>query len=456
MGGSLPGHGVTKRSRVGSQDYQESGGLRRSRLLQGPLRALAYPRYAAFWSISLLSIMSFFMVMIARGWLVLELTDSPFQVAAVQAAQLVPMLVLPLISGALADRGGRKLLLFTTDVFNLITLLAMAALVFLEFIQVWHVFALAIANGVAFSFAMPARTSVVPDLVRRSDVASAVALFSTIFSLGQIAGPTPAGFIIEFFGMEHTFLVAALLLVPALIGMALFEIPTTAGRQRLNADGGRESMVQSILNGIRYVRGQPIIIALLLLGLIVMTFVMPFQAVMPVLVRDVLNRGPDDLGVLMTAIGVGALIGSLTAATARGMPQLTKLMMVAGLLVGVILTLFALSNYYLLALALALGLGLCTQSFMTSNMTIIQLATPDYVRARVISIRFILVGLGPVGIMAMGIAAETFGAVPSIIAMSSLNIVFVALVLLLFPSLRHARRASAPAEPVEHEVQPSG
>ena len=443
---------------MGSQDYQESGGLRRSRLLQGPLRALAYPRYAAFWSISLLSIMSFFMVMIARGWLVLELTDSPFQVAAVQAAQLVPMLVLPLISGALADRGGRKLLLFTTDVFNLITLLAMAALVFLEFIQVWHVFALAIANGVAFSFAMPARTSVVPDLVRRSDIASAVALFSTIFSLGQIAGPTPAGFIIEFFGMEHTFLVAALLLVPALIGMALFEIPTTAGRQRLTADGGRESMVQSILNGIRYVRGQPIIIALLLLGLIVMTFVMPFQAVMPVLVRDVLNRGPDDLGVLMTAIGVGALIGSLTAATARGMPQLTKLMMVAGLLVGIILTLFALSNYYLLALALALGLGLCTQTFMTSNMTIIQLATPDYVRARVISIRFILVGLGPVGILAMGIAAETFGAVPSIIAMSSLNIFFVALVLVLFPSIRRARRAP-PAEPAEtagQEAQLSG
>ncbi len=442
-----------------SNDNQEAGRLRRSRLLQGPLRAFAYPRYAAFWSLSLLSIMSFFMVMIARGWLVLELTDSPFQVAAVQAAQLLPMLVLPLISGALADRGGRKMLLMTTDVFNAISLLAMAALVYLEFIQVWHVFALAIANGVAFSFAMPARTSVVPDLVRRSDVASGVALFSTIFSLGQVAGPTPAGFIIEYFGMAHTFLVAALLLVPALLGMAVFDIPTVAGRQRLGADGARESMVQSILSGIRYVRGQSIIIALLLLGLIVMTFVMPFQAVMPVLVRDVLNRGPDDLGVLMTAIGVGALMGSLTAATARGMPQLTKLMMIAGLLVGVILTLFALSNFYLLSLALALALGLTTQSFMTSNMTMVQLATPDYVRARVISIRFILVGLGPVGIMAMGIAAESFGAVPSIIAMSSLNIFFVALVLMLFPSFRRSRRAPAASEhpePAEMEAPSSG
>lgn len=444
------------------KENPESGGLRRSRLLQGPLRAFAYPRYAAFWSVSLLSIMSFFMVMIARGWLMLELTDSPFKVAAVQAAQLLPMLVLPLLSGALADRGGRKMLLLITDVFNLISLLAMGALVYLEFIQEWHVFALALANGVAFSFAMPARTSVVPDLVRRTDVASAVALFSTIFSLGQVAGPTPAGFIIEFFGMAHTFLVAALLLVPALVGIAMFDIPTVAGRQRLGANGARESMAQSIMNGIRYVRGQPVIIALLLLGLIVMTFVMPFQAVMPVLVRDVLNRGPDDLGVLMTAIGLGALMGSLIAATARGMPQLTKLMIVAGLLVGIILTLFALSNFYLLSLALAACLGLSTQSFMTSNMTMVQLATPDYVRARVISIRFILVGLGPAGIMAMGFAAETFGAVPSIIAMSSLNVFFVALVLVIFPSIRQARRTPPPmeqtklVEPAKPEAQPSG
>ena len=436
-----------------TQDHQEPGGPRRIRLFRGPLQAFAYPRYAAFWSISLLSIMSFFMVMIVRGWLILDLTDSPFKVAAVNAAQLVPMLALPLIGGALADRGGRKMLLLTTDVFNFISLLLMAALVYREVIQEWHVFALALANGVAFSFAMPARTSIVPDLVRRKDIASAVALFSTIFSLGQVAGPTPAGFIIEFFGMAQTFVAAALLLAPAVAALAFFDVPTVAGRQRYGAGGERESMVQSMLDGIRYVRGQPAIMALLLLGLIVMTFIMPFQAIMPVLVRDVLNRGPDDLGVLMTAIGVGALIGSLSVAAARGMPQLTKLMMVAGLVVGVILTLFALSNSYLLSLALALCLGLCVQSFMTSNMTLVQLATPDYVRARVISIRFILVGLGPIGIITMGLAAESFGAVPSLIAMSLTNVVFVIAVLALFPSIRRARR---PAPALVRETPVSG
>ena len=277
--------------------------LRRGGLLQGPLRAFAYPRYAAFWAISFMSIMSFFMVLIVRGWLILELTDSPFMVAAVNAAQLVPMMVLPLLGGALADRGGRKALLLSTDTFNLLTLVAMGALIWVDLIEVWHVFALALANGVAFSLAMPGRSSLVPDLVRRTDIASAVALFSTIFSLGQVAGPTPAGFIIDYFGMAHAFFLAAVLLAPALVGLAIFRVPAFAGRQRGRPDAERESMVQSMLSGVRYVRGQQMILALLLLGLIVMTFIMPFQAILPVIVRDVLEQGPDALGILMTATG---------------------------------------------------------------------------------------------------------------------------------------------------------
>ena len=427
--------------------------LRRGGLLQGPLRAFAYPRYAAFWAISFMSIMSFFMVLIVRGWLILELTDSPFMVAAVNAAQLVPMMVLPLLGGALADRGGRKALLLSTDTFNLLTLVAMGALIWVDLIEVWHVFALALANGVAFSLAMPGRSSLVPDLVRRTDIASAVALFSTIFSLGQVAGPTPAGFIIDYFGMAHAFFLAAVLLAPALVGLAIFRVPAFAGRQRGRPDAERESMVQSMLSGVRYVRGQQMILALLLLGLIVMTFIMPFQAILPVIVRDVLEQGPDALGILMTATGAGALIGSISVAAARGMPQLTAIMMAAGMVIGVVLALFVISKIYLLSVFLGLVLGLCVQLFMTSNLTLVQLATPDYLRARVISMRFILVGLGPIGIIGTGVAAEAFGAVPTLVTMGLVNCVCIGLVLTLLPAVRNARREPAPAV---REAHPSG
>ena len=435
---------------MATERLQDNLLFRRKGLLQGPLRAFAYPRFAAFWGVSFLSIVSFFMVLIVRGWLILDLTDSPFMVTAVNAAQLVPMMVLPLVGGALADRGGRKTILITTDTFNLITLLAMGALIWLEIVQVWHVFALALANGVAFSLAMPGRSSLVPDLVRRSDIASAVALFSTIFSLGQVAGPTPAGFIIDSFGMAASFFFAASFLLPALIGLAFFRVPSGAGRRRGRPGGPRESMVQSMVSGLRYVRGQQLIIALLLMGLIVMTFIMPFQAIMPVIARDVLGRGPDALGILMTATGVGALIGSIFVASARGMPQLTAIMMSAGMVIGVVLALFALSTIYLLSIFLGLVLGVCVQSFMTSNMTAVQLATPDYLRARVISMRFILVGLGPIGIIGTGVLAEAFGAVPTLAAMGLVNCVCIGLMLIAFPAIRRSRRTPPPTEREPH------
>ena len=423
-----------------------------NRLQHGPMRAFSYQRFGLFWFYSLLSIVSFFMILIVRGWLILDLTDSAFMVTAVNAAQLVPMLVLPLLGGVLADRGGRKVLLLVTDTFNLLSLLVMAVLLFEGWIEVWHVFALSLANGVAFSFAMPARTSVVPDLVGPGDVPSAVALFSTIFSLGQIAGPAPAGFIIGAWGMGTTFLVAAGILVPSLIGMALFPIPRHTGTYRPDADKPKESVVQSILGGFRYVRSQQLIIGLLLLGLVVTMFIMPFQAIMPVIIRDILGRGPEDLGILMTASGLGAFCGSISVAVADGIRRLSTMMMIAGIGVGVILIFFSLSSIYPLSLILAFALGLFVQMFMTSNFTMVQMATPDEIRARVISMRFIAIGLGPIGMISLGIAAEVYGPQPSLVVMAVINIVLVALIFIAMPALRRAEvEVAAMAQSAETE-----
>ena len=411
------------------------------RIRTGPLRAFSYQRFGVFWFLSLLSIISFFMNLIVRGWLILELTDSSFMVTAVNAAQLLPMLFLPLIGGALADRGGRKALLIVTDVFNFASLLAMALLLFAGQEAIWHVFALAIANGVAFSFAMPARTSIVPDMVGTNDIPSAIALFSTIFSLGQIAGPAPAGFIINAWGMGAAFLVASLLLVPSIGGLILFQLPKHAGNFTPDVDKPRESMAQGIVEGLRYMKSQQLLVGLLLLGLVVTMFIMPFQAIMPVIVRDILNRGPEDLGILMTAAGVGALCGSFSVALANSIRQLNTLMLIAGIGVGLALSLFALSSVFLLSLFLVFVLGLFVQMFMTSNFTVVQLATPDAVRARIISMRFIAVGLGPIGMISLGIAAEMFGPQPSLVVMAVINIIVVTIIFAVMPSLRKAEAA---------------
>ena len=179
-------------------------------------------------------------------------------------------------------------------------------------------------------------------------------------------------------------------------------------------------------------------IGLLLLGLVVTMFIMPFQAIMPVIVRDILNRGPEDLGILMTASGVGALFGSISIAAANGIRRLNILMISSGLAVGVVLALFAVSSNYPIALFLAFVLGLFVQMFMTSNFTLVQMATPDAVRARIISMRFIAIGLGPIGMISLGIAAEMYGPQPSLVVMAAVNTVLVALIFFTFRSLRHA------------------
>ena len=174
-----------------------------------------------------------------------------------------------------------------------------------------------------------------------------------------------------------------------------------------------------------------------------MMFIMPFQAIMPVIVRDVLGRGPKDLGILMTASGLGALLGSISVAAADGIRRLNVLMMIAGLGVGVVLLLFALSSVYVLSLFLVFGLGFFVQMFMTSNFTMLQMASPDSVRARIISIRFIAIGLGPIGMISLGVAAEAFGPGPSMVVMALINIALVGLVYLLMPALRHAKVEAA-------------
>ena len=197
-------------------------------------------------------------------------------------------------------------------------------------------------------------------------------------------------------------------------------------------------MVHGIVEGLQYMRSQQLLVGLLLLGLVVTMFIMPFQAIMPVIVRDVLNRGPEDLGILMTACGVGALFGSIIVALANSIRQLNILMLVAGIGVGIALSLFAISSVFVLSLLLAFVLGLFVQMFMTSNFTVVQIATPDAVRARIISMRFIAVGLGPIGMISLGIAAEMFGPQLSLVVMAVINILVVTLIFASMPALRQA------------------
>ena len=401
-------------------------------LRAGPLRAFAYPHFVLLWGASIGSVSAFFMMNVARGWLVLEETDSAFMVTAVQAAGMVPLLLLSLVGGAAADRFNRRKILVATESFALLVLLALALLVMTGVVQVWHVFVLSFLHGTTFAMGMPTRTSSVPHLVGHRDIASGVAMFTTIFSAGQLVGPAIGGVLIDSIGIGPTFLVSSAVMVPVLLLLIPLRIPDVPR----SGTAERISFVDSIKEGFVYVRGDKVMMGLMALGLVLTVFAMPYQSILPVFARDVLDAGADGLGWLMAFGGVGALMASLTVASMRNPNVIRYMMLIGATGFGLLVVLFSLSTVFFLSLGLSLVLGFFFQVFMTSNFTLVQIIVPDHIRGRVLSIRMIIFGLGPGGMLVLGAVAQVMGPVPATAGMGAIGLVLVLAVVSLVPSLR--------------------
>ena len=373
------------------------------------------------------------MTNIARGWLVQDMTGSAFMVTTVNAMGMVPVLAFSLLGGVIADRMNRRLILIASDAFNLLVLLLLAMLVVTDVVRVWHVFALSLLHGVGFSLGMPARTATVSNLVSADDMASGVSLFSTIFSAGQLVGPALAGYLINAYGMGAAFIAACSTIAPALVLLAVLRVRRPEPGREASA---QVSVLRSIGQGFGYVRQRSVLIGLMLMGLAITVFAMPYQAILPVFAGDVLEVGPSGLGWLGAMGGVGAIAGSITVASFSAPRQMKMLMIASGLGLGVFIALFAVSTVYALSLAFVLVAGYLFQMFITSNYTLIQIIPPDYIRGRVLSIRMIVVGAGPVGMVLLGTGAEAIGPAAATALMGMTSVALLLAILLGVSSVR--------------------
>jgi len=400
-----------------------------------PLRAFTYGQFRLLWAASLISFISFFMILIGRGWLILKLTDSPFQVTAVNAVSMAPMMLFAGWGGVIADRMNRRTIVVVGEVFSFSFLIIHTILLFADRIEVWQVYVLGLANGIVFALYHPARNAMVANVVAHRDMASAVSLFTTIFSGSQLIGPALAGFVIRFWGMDVTFLIASLLLLPAAAFVLLLPNAGTASQAQARSIG---STWTAISEGINYIRGRPLLVGLTLLGLVGTLFALPYNTILPVFADDILDAGPDGLGLLGAAAGVGGILGSFVVAFFSGYGQLKKLLLFGGLGLGLVILLFALSTILWLSLVLVAAVGFTMQLYLTSNMALLQIACPDYIRGRVIGIRLIIMGMGPIGMILLGIGAQLVDPAYTLAAMGALTTVLIGLVVLVIPALRQA------------------
>lgn len=380
------------------------GGTRGSIGLGKTFTALRHRNYRLFFAGQLTSLVGTWMQNVAQSWLVYQLTGSPLYLGIVSFASAVPVLFLSLWAGLIIDRVPKRKLLIVTQSSMLALAFILSADVFLGWVQPWHIVILSFLLGVANTFDAPARQAFVVDMVAREDLQNAIGLNSAIFQMARIIGPTIAGITLAFVGAAWCFFLNGVSFIAVIVGLWLMHVPPTIGARK------DASQLAQIRQGLGFIRHNQVVLTLLGMVAVANIFAFGYSALMPAFAQDVLNSGPTGLGLLSASVGVGALIGALAVASLDQFQHKGMLLTLGNLFFPAMVLLFATSRVFPLSILFLVGagLGFMVQNAMTN--TLIQLAVPDELRGRVMSVYMLVFqGFFPLGSLMAGTIAEHFG-----------------------------------------------
>lgn len=376
-------------------------------------RALRHRNYRLFFFGQLISLTGTWMQSVAQGWLVLRLTDSPFLLGLVAAANSLPVLFLTLFAGTVADRFPKRRILLVTQSVAMILAATLAGLTLTGTVHISHVLILAFLLGCVNAFDAPTRQAFTVEMVGREDLLNAIALNSSIFNGARTMGPAVAGIVVAWIGEGPAFLFNALSFGAVLASLSLMQLDARQANGMQRGD--------MLRTGLQYIASEPSVRALLLRAGAVSFFCFVHIPLLPVFARDILQIGAAGLGWLSAASGFGSLVAALTLAQLRDDAPRGKLLTTASLLYAPLLIGFTQARTVPLAL---LFIGLCGWAGVTTmalTNTLIQLIVPDDLRGRVMSVFTLsLMGLSPLGGMLAGSTAELAGSVPLVVAGSAL------------------------------------
>jgi MFS family permease len=376
---------------------------RRSIPLQKTFSALHHRNYRLYFIGQLVSITGTWMQNVAQGYLVYQLTNSPFYLGVVGFSSAIPVLFLSLWAGVAVDRLPKRTILLVTQSGAMFLALMLSADVFLGWVQPWHVVIFAFLLGAVNAFDAPTRQAFVVDMVGREDLQNAIGLNSAIFQMARIVGPTIAGIALALVGPAWCFLLNGVSFIAVIIGLWLMQVDFVPKAR------SKESPLAQIRQGLAFIRHNQIVRTLLGMVAVANIFAFGYSALMPAFAQDVLNVGPGGLGLLSAAIGLGALVGALTVASVGSSQSKGKLLTFGNVFFPIMVLLFASSTFFPLSLLFLVGAGL---GFMIQNAminTLIQFAVPDELRGRVMSVYMLVFqGFFPFGSLMAGAIAQSF------------------------------------------------
>ena len=373
--------------------------------LQRPFVSLQFRDYRLLWLGQLCTSMGQWMDQVARGWLVYDLTGSPFLLGAVTATRALPLLFFGVLAGVVADRFGRKSQLIISQIGNGLINLLLAILVLTHHVEVWHVFATGFVAGTLQAFQQPARQALISDLVGERHIMNAVALNSAVLNLSRSIGPAVAGYLIAWVGSDGSYFAQSLIYFVATIWTFQMRVPKKSLAQERNRE---ESLLAGLQEGFRYIRNNETVLMLLVLALVPLLLGQPYSSLLPVFAKEVLSIGAQGLGFLYTAAGLGALIGALYIAAAGHFQHQGRLLLGGAGLFGVGLVGLSLSSWLPISLACLAIIGFANTSYNALANAILQTGTPPELRGRVLSVYLLNRGLVPLGTLFAGTLATLF------------------------------------------------
>jgi MFS family permease len=376
--------------------------------------AFAHRNYRLFFAGQLVSLVGTWVQTVAEAWLVLTLTNDPFVLGLASVFRFVPVMVLGLFGGVIADNLPKRQTLIATQVAQMILAFTLAALTITGAVQVWQIMILAALLGCANAIDMPVRQSFVVEMVGREDVANAVAFNSAMFNAARVVGPAVAGISIGIFGLGLCFVVNGFSFLAVIVGLLIMRdselhLPARAPRPRT-----ARAVFDNLADGLGYVRRTPLVLlAISTVGLSSM-FAINFSVSVPPMVANVLHSDAAGYGFLMAVCGIGSMLAALFIAFS-GRASIRQLLG-GTMLMSVAFTLFGVSINFAVSMVLMFLVGVGMITMAASANTLIQLTVPDHLRGRVMAVyTTVFAGSTPIGGLLTGIWAANYGIAEAVI-----------------------------------------
>ncbi|XOV87186.1 MAG: MFS transporter [Pseudomonadota bacterium] len=365
--------------------------------------------YLFLWIGMLGSAFAMNMQLVAQGWLVYEMSASAMNLTWVTLAFMLPQVIFSLAGGVLADRIRKKPLIGWSPIANGVATLIMAFVVLAGDVTFWDFIWVGFFNGTVMALSIPARTALIPEIVGEQLMFNAMAFNTASWNLSRILGPALAGFMIAMiaggdtsstFGVGMVYIVLSVLYF--LSGITVLFI----NHDGLPSPNTARSIFFDINEGLRYVFNSPVVGGLILLSIMPFLFGLTINTLLPAFNRDVLAGGPDDLGLLMTSMGVGAIGGSLVLAKLGSLRHKGFWVLATTAAWGLAVTAFAVTHSFFWAFATIGIVGFVSSINMSMNRSLVQLRVAQNMRGRVMSIDLMSHGLMPLGILPIGYIAD--------------------------------------------------